>query len=1704
MADFKLDRFKYRWRGNWTSGLSYLRDDIVYYEGKAFVCLQEHDSSLSFYTDYESAGAGIETLTITVDTDTLNGQTTGKFYINDIESPILNLVRGRTYDIVQNDESNLGNILLLSVVKDGTLEGGVTYLNGVTYLINNNAVTESNYISNFATANDRRIRFTIPSSGADKIFYYSNTNKNLGNYLNTKYSSNWELMFDGQTWKSDWTIGTFYSVGSIVKFKGYLYIAISDHTSTTNANIGLIADISNWDLYAVGYNWTNTWTTSTYYDLGDIVRYNGNVYVCNTKHQSAVTSVLGLETNQAEWTLLTKFDNWLSDWQTNTRYIINDVVKYGGITYRCVNSHVSASALSLGLEGNISDWEVVVSGVEYHGNWTPSNRYKLNDVVKISGALWKANEGHTATNNFKDDQSKWDLWIPGIEYDKLWNSATEYQKGDVVLYGGYLYVALENNLNSVPSVNGILQNTGDWELLTTGYSLKGDWNSITSYRTGDVVRQTGYLYIALTDNNNVQPDSNGLIWKILVPGNQYRAEWRNAENYYLGDIVLYQGTAYACISRHDSSTANSRPDQDIVKPTPDYWKVLIQGAENNVLTSVGDIKTYDLANIRLPIGTPGKVLKTHLNMPDWQDFEKVAKIYYVSLEGTDAAGFGEQLSAPFRTVKYACDYILADILNRTPATIFIKTGIYEEILPISIPANVALVGDELRSTTIMPAAGYEQSNMFFVRNGSGLRNMTLQGLSGSLGAPNQFLTRRPTAGAFVSLDPGTGPSDNSVWITSRSPYIQNVTTFGVGCVGMKIDGSLHSGGNDSIVANDFTQIISDGIGYWATNGGRSELVSVFTYYCHIGYLAENGGVLRGTNGNNSYGTYGSVSEGFDQTETPITGNINNRTTEANVSEIITFGTNEQQILALGYEHAGQSYTSASISFNGSGFGATGSFTEFRNNAISELRVIDPGDSSTAGGLNYTFVVNSAQSGDTQQIVLSQADTSIGTEYIGQRIVIISGLGVGQYGYISAYNLVTKVAVISRESDNRNGWNHFQPGWPIESVLDSTTRYAIEPRVIVDEPSFSTASNLLPLTASLDWKHIKYGEGKWVALTGGSSEAFATYSTNGTDWSTPSSLGTGFIISDLVYTGSKFLAVRSQTNASGNVSTILQSANGETWGTVSITSGRYSGIGSNGSSVVILTRLTTDTSILRSTNDGDSWSSVSIGSGTWGPVAYGNGKFVILDTAGGKVAYSTNTGTSWTVITPLSARSWTSITYGNGRFVAIADSFTAYSFDGVTWYESSIGIGSFSKVSYGAGVFLATGTGNLVAKSADGRIWKTFDEDSTAYATTESGNWENSAYADGKWVLLQNGSRTANIITTGATAIIRAKVEGTRITKFAIYDPGSNYITTPNVTVFDNNNTKETNFIVRKNNGVLAQPEMSNRGTGYFTATATISGNGFADKYQLGFILNVSNVTDIPGPGANLSINGIDEVQYRITRVESFTGTGPYNVQFRITPTIDRAESPDHNTSVIIRQRYSQIRLTGHDFLDIGTGNINDTNYPNLYVVGETAINSRQPFNEAVEFGGGRVFYTSTDQDGNFKVGNLFKVEQNTGIVTIDATQFDLSGLEELTLGGIQVGGTPIVIREFSKDPTFVANSNFIVPTQRAIATFVASRISGGGANATTNTLVSGQVRVTSNEISTTSGLQVNVPVKLNMKNGIDGHYLAMQYYAFGGAFDSTN
>lgn len=138
-----------------------------------------------------------------------------------------------------------------------------------------------------------------------------------------------------------------------------------------------------------------------------------------------------------------------------------------------------------------------------------------------------------------------------------------------------------------------------------------------------------------------------------------------------------------------------------------------------------------------------------------------------------------------------------------------------------------------------------------------------------------------------------------------------------------------------------------------------------------------------------------------------------------------------------------------------------------------------------------------------------------------------------------------------------------------------------------------------------------------------------------------------------------------------------------------------------------------------------------------------------------------------------------------------------------------------------------------------------------------------------------------------------------------------------------------------------------------------------------------------------------------------------------------------NANATLTIRIALTRVTGHDLLDIGTGSYADTNYPNeIY---GPAVNARNPAGETVERSVGRVFYVTTDQYGNFRVGPYFSVDQGTGKVSFSAA-IALSNLDGL---GFKRG---VPISEFSTDSAFTNNATDTVPTQNATRIYLERRL----------------------------------------------------------------
>ena len=1312
--------------------------------------------------------------------------------------------------------------------------------------------------------------------------------------------------------------------------------------------------------------------------------------------------------------------------------------------------------------------------------------------------------------------------------------------------------------------------------------------------------------------------------------------------------------------------------------------------------------------------------------------------------------------------------------------------------------------------------GSERSDMYRVRNSTGVRNQTLNGLRGNLSEENDFGTRRPTAGAYVALDPGFGPNDTEAWITNKSPYIQNVTTFGVGCVGNKIDGGLHSGGNRSMVSNDFTQVLSDGIGVWCSgNNSLTELVSVFAYYNYSGYIADYGARIRATNGNSSYGTYGVIAEGTDVGEIPLYCNVDNLSNDAFVGDVPTDG---ESVLRFEFDNAGVGYTNAAYAISGDGFNATVVADEFRDGGVFETRLIDLDNGNGTGGEDYVTAKNVAQGGDLITGQLAATDTALANAYNGMHIQLTAGTGVGQYAKILSFSNGTKIARVYKDSfENLTvtstsatgnvltvadtyslyndmpiylsedigglsgantayyvtvvnsttftvsateggptvtltsetkdvtlyaaGWDHVVAGTPIAAELDLTTGYTVEPSITYSDPGtyittsaetfgipFATADNLdgrfvalenggtgtLYSTdgstwnsggaiASANWVDTAFGGGTGataraivgglggskavltselgelnsiglpgptqvnkinivnggqgyssaptITLTGGGGNGATAICTvlngviteviitsTGAGYTSPptitvetdkvtklivDSFGNGYLTAptvtitgggastqaqvlptmdnngvialefaldgdDLPITGSGYTSDPIVTitdpnaklvaiaNGSTNNATLLATADvGDNWAagtalpnsnftSVTYGNGTYVAIGGAGGAGSAAT-----------STDGASWVSrttPTLGAGTLTGVAYGAGTYVAIN-GGGNEAFTSANGIVWVSGGNLPATAvWSSIAYGNGRFVAIASASNeaAISNDkGVTWVASPAGLPSsedWTTIKYAQGLFVAVAEGSeVVATSPNGLTW-------TKHIAATA-DWHALAFAsiDKKptWIALTNNATLESaVINTGAKTIGRLTEADGAINQTRIIEPGSNYpkgsvvsttstntitvdstanmivgqqikfigVTTsglldeslyyintipsfttitvsliantgtpvvvetatftnatfrtgPIVTITDPNSTVDAPVDARQGDGVLANPSFTNRGTGYQTATTELSGDGAANLFQASTFIAVKNLFDLPEPGSNVEFSDRIGTFYKLVAISNVLGDkGDYQATFQLSPGLTTLVAPLDSTRITITNKYSQVRLTGHDFLYIGTGNQADTNYP--YVDITTALQERQQ----LASNGGRVFFTSTDQDGNFNVGGLFGVQQSTGTATLDADAFNLAGLQSLQLNGIGLGIGSAIITQFSTDPFFTANSDSVVPTQRAIKSYITAQIGGGQSSLNVNTLTAGTVFIANDEITTTSGGQLNITAKMNFTGGIDGAPVALGFF----------
>lgn len=353
--------------------------------------------------------------------------------------------------------------------------------------------------------------------------------------------------------------------------------------------------------------------------------------------------------------------------------------------------------------------------------------------------------------------------------------------------------------------------------------------------------------------------------------------------------------------------------------------ITIDGTNNTI--TVGD-ENVVINNSSITIGT-GVSISSFAS-----GINTAPNVLYVAKDGNDSNN-GTSIDNAFLTIKGAVG------IATTGTTIKVLAGTYIENNPIEVPPFVSIVGDDLKTVTVMPQT--TNQDIFHVRKGCYLAEMT-------------FINHVFPAAAIafptntIAINEGGGK-----W---ESPYIQNCTSNTTTGTGLRIDGA-QAEGLKSMVCDSYTQYNQGGVGVAVTNEGFAQLVSVFTICCNEAITCYKGSQVDLTNSNSSFGTYGLVADGVSNLQ--YTGVVTSSASSGqdNIVVAITTTTRPYDGQVVYFDRLYKSIQSITVSSGGTGYTSTPTvtidaptgpngetalaFATLNGDSVSEITIISSGN-----------------------------------------------------------------------------------------------------------------------------------------------------------------------------------------------------------------------------------------------------------------------------------------------------------------------------------------------------------------------------------------------------------------------------------------------------------------------------------------------------------------------------------------------------------------------------------------------------------------------------------------------------------------------------------------------------------------------------------------------------------------------------------------
>ena len=744
MAEFKLGRLKFVWKGAWVASATYVKDDIIKFGGKTYVCVSGHVASAAnqFYSDEVH----------------WNQMTDGQLWagawshftyynLNDIVK-----VGGKTYICTTPHESGSNSAAFYTDIANWELYGDGFKWRSV-----------------WDTSEDYNLNDIVSFGSGTYICIIAHTS--IAEFQESK----WEVFNEAFQWENSWNNTDEYQTGDVVAYGGYTYAAVTRNTGTIPSE-----NISIWKPFIEGTNQRGTYVVPAgvfAYRPGDYVTYSGEDY-------------MAIRTSYTETPSDTEYWSPLQGTFINgTQYYKDETVVYSnGQVYIALVNNINISAYA-----QPATWKLVAEAVNTRGAWEVADiteqPYRVGDIVQFGGNNYIAIQDNYISDHNPENDSYWTLCGEGLKWQGTWsNAGIRYKIGEVVKEGTSSYVCINHNTST--SLNSPSADIAHafWEVLADGsasavVTTRGD----TLYRdsTGAVRKPIGAandLYVV--NQAGTEPEwsttADVTVNSIAITtgdiGPLTLGNISTAEGYIkttLGDIGTEAGDIYTTLGNINAA------DGDVTAAFN-----ITANSGNISVTSAGDIGTAngDLYTNNGSVLITGDITTTGVN-------DNGGKLTVTHNITTDSDGTND-----------ASLYVGIDAeLSTTEGPTFTDAS---AVLRRDAPAFVQMALQNINSTS-----SASTDMIVYADNGDNDSGWMDMGITSSTYADASYGITGPNDGyIFMSAPAGTTGNGN-LYISTNNTGMQNdiiLSTDGFGQVTsekMRLIGHAHDGLDPGLVIN---------------------------------------------------------------------------------------------------------------------------------------------------------------------------------------------------------------------------------------------------------------------------------------------------------------------------------------------------------------------------------------------------------------------------------------------------------------------------------------------------------------------------------------------------------------------------------------------------------------------------------------------------------------------------------------------------------------------------------------------------------------------------------------------------------------------------------------------------------------------------------------------------------------------------------------